>query len=301
MLSIVIPIYNQDVRPLVYTLMKQCNKLEIAYQILCFDDCSEQKYKDLNNELAHKIHVNYTEMSENLGRSRIRNWLGKAAYYEYVLFLDGDSTVKSKDFIKNYIKNLPFDGVICGGRDYAPGKPRSKKKILHWKYGRTRESLTAKKRNRDPWLNFHSNNFLIPEKIFRENLFDEKVTGYGYEDLLYGHRLTEKGIKIWHIDNPVRHDGIEINTDFLKKTENAVTNLAKLHVEKKIPPTRLVKSYLSMSRWGVEKYFEKLCDHNKQKITQNLLSENPSIVLFNLWKLRLFAAAINHSPKKLKK
>ncbi|MBK9736768.1 MAG: glycosyltransferase family 2 protein [Saprospiraceae bacterium] len=39
-------------------------------------------------------------MSENLGRSKIRNWLGKAAYFEYILFLDGDSTIKSKDFIK---------------------------------------------------------------------------------------------------------------------------------------------------------------------------------------------------------
>ena len=100
MLSIVIPIFNQDVRTLDYTLVKQCNKLNINYQVLCFDDGSEQKYKEFNKELAFKINVNYTEMPENLGRSKIRNWLGKAAYYEYILFLDGDSTIKNKDFIK---------------------------------------------------------------------------------------------------------------------------------------------------------------------------------------------------------
>jgi glycosyltransferase involved in cell wall biosynthesis len=71
MLSIVIPVYNHDVRPLVTTLMKQCNKLDIPYQILCFDDGSQQKYRDLNKELAFRINVNYTELNENLGRSRI--------------------------------------------------------------------------------------------------------------------------------------------------------------------------------------------------------------------------------------
>lgn len=303
MLSIVIPIYNQDVRPLVYTLMKQCNKLDIMYQILCFDDCSDQKYRDLNNELAHKIHVNYTEMTENLGRSRIRNWLGKAAYYDYVLFLDGDSAVKSRDFIKNYVKLLPFDGVICGGRDYAPGKPRSKKKLLHWKYGRKRESLPAKKRNKDPWLNFHSNNFMIPEKIFRENLFDEKVTGYGYEDLLYAHRLAEKGIRIWHTDNPVRHEGIESTTEFLKKNRHATENLAKLYHDKKIPPTRLINTYLKLKNWGMVMWFEKMYGKYEQRINQNLVSENPSVTLFNVWKLHLFIENITklNSNKNVKK
>ncbi|MCZ2338586.1 MAG: glycosyltransferase [Chitinophagales bacterium] len=62
MLSIVIPIYNQDVRKLVDTLMKQCQKLDINFQILCFDDCSEPKYRKLNKELAFRINVNYTEM-----------------------------------------------------------------------------------------------------------------------------------------------------------------------------------------------------------------------------------------------
>ncbi|MBK9736542.1 MAG: glycosyltransferase [Saprospiraceae bacterium] len=119
MLSILIPIYNQDVRPLVYTLAKQCNKLNINYQILCFDDLSEEKYKQKNRELAFKVNINYTEMSENLGRSKIRNWLGKAAYFEYILFLDGESTIKSKDFVKNYVSALPTESVIYGGRKYA--------------------------------------------------------------------------------------------------------------------------------------------------------------------------------------
>src|SRR5690606_12962130 len=134
-LSILIPVYNQDVRKLVYTLAKQCQKLNINYQILCFDDGSEEKYKIKNKELAFKMNINYTELSENLGRSRIRNWLGKAAYFEYLLFLDGDSQVKDKFFIKKYMDSLPSAAVIYGGRVYAKRKPARIQKILHWKYG----------------------------------------------------------------------------------------------------------------------------------------------------------------------
>ena len=227
MLSIVIPIFNQDVRTLVYTLVKQCNKLNINYQVLCFDDGSEQKYKEFNKELAFKINVNYTEMPENLGRSKIRNWLGKAAYYE------------------------------------------------------------------DPYLNFQSNNFLIPELLFKENLFDEKVVGYGYEDLLYALDLKKKGIIIRHIENPVIHDGLEINTVFIKKTENAVSNLTKLYIDGKIKHTRLIKSYDRLKDYGLLKSFEWTYTKMEEKIKKNILSENPSISLFNMWKLHLFVEKMN--------
>lgn len=288
MLSIVIPIYNQDVRPLVTTLMKQCNKLNINYQILCFDDMSELKFRDMNKELAFRINVNYTEMSENLGRSKIRNWLGKAAFFEYILFLDGDSTVKNKDFIKNYVEHLPTETVIYGGRKYAPKKPRAKKKILHWKYGSTREALTAKKRKKDPYLNFQSNNFLIPEKVFKQHLFDDKITGYGYEDLLYAFDLKKSGIPIWHIDNPVIHDGLELNHIFIKKTENAIKNLAILYKSGKIPSTRLTKSYEKLKNYSLLKSFEWTYKKMEPKISKTILSDDPSIPLFNMWKLKLF-------------
>jgi hypothetical protein len=288
MLSIVIPVFNHDVRPLVATLMKQCNKLDIPYQILCFDDGSEQKFRDMNKELAFKINVNYTELDENIGRSRIRNWLGKAAFFEYILFLDCDSVVKNRNFIKNYIERLPTDGLIQGGRIYQPKKPRSKKKMLHWVYGTKRESLPAKKRNKSPHLNFHSNNFLIPEAIFRENLFDEKVKGYGYEDMLYAFDLERKGIHIVHIDNPVIHDGLEMNNIFLNKTKNAIHNLVGLYSQKRIRHTRLIDFYERMEYYKLTPWFLNIYNKLSQKIESNIMSEKPSMTAFMMWKLNYF-------------
>ncbi|MEZ4911562.1 MAG: glycosyltransferase [Saprospiraceae bacterium] len=241
MLSILIPIYNQDVTKLVMTLVKQCNKAGIRYQILCFDDGSIEKYKQLNKVLGQTIHVNYTELQENLGRSRIRNWLGKAAYFEYLLFLDGDTKITSNAFIKTYVQQLDTDTVISGGRIYSKSKPRSPKKFLHWKYGSTRESLKAKKRNKNPYMNFHSNNFVIPAHIFAKYPFDQQVVGYGYEDTLYAEKLKFGNIKIKHIDNPTVHTGLENADVFIKKTINATDNLAKLYSDAKLKETRLIK------------------------------------------------------------
>ncbi|MCB9309549.1 MAG: glycosyltransferase family 2 protein [Lewinellaceae bacterium] len=298
MLSILIPIYNQDVRKLVLTLAKQCNKLEINYQILCFDDGSTEKYRSLNQQLAHTIHVNYTELNENLGRSRIRNWLGKAAYFEYLLFLDGDSKVVSKNFIKTYIENLHPEKVIQGGRIYSKAKPRSKKKMLHWKYGRNRESLTARKRNKHPALNFHSNNFIIPAKVFSQHPFDTTVQGYGYEDTLYAQKLQYAGVDIVHIDNPTIHMGIELNHVFMAKTKQATENLAKLYASSKLKDTRLIKWYEFLNSYELWPSFEWYYRYRQKKIEENLNGDDPSIVNFNLWKLYMFGENLKEKQSK---
>lgn len=299
MLSILIPIYNQDVRPLVYTLAKQCQKLNITYQILCFDDFSDHKYKDLNKELAFKFNINYTEMSENLGRSRIRNWLGNAAYNEYLLFLDGDSSVKNKNFIATYVENMNPMSIISGGRIYSKNPPRGYKKLLHWRYGTKRESLKASKRNKSPYLNFHSNNFIIPAKIFENHKFDEKIAGYGYEDLLYAVILCQHQVKLSHIDNPVIHDGLEINTKFLEKNKKATLNLASLYQAQKIRHTRLIDHFERLKHYRLLPVFERYYEKYHERIEQNLLSKDPSVLYFNLWKLNILAKAlINPKNKK---
>ena len=40
MLSILVPIYNENVVELVSILQHQCEELELEYEIICIDDCS---------------------------------------------------------------------------------------------------------------------------------------------------------------------------------------------------------------------------------------------------------------------
>jgi hypothetical protein len=128
-------------------------------------------------------------------------------------------------------------------------------------------------------------------------MFDESVQGYGYEDILYARSLQKAGISILHINNPTIHDGLEVNTVFIKKTENAIENLVKIYNEFPDINTRLTKGYEHLKNYGLLSSFEWTYTKLKEKIQANMISDNPSISFFNMWKLHLFSEKL----KALKK
>lgn len=288
MLSILIPIYNEDITKLVKDLAYQCNRQKITFEIICFDDGSRQLYKDKNEILRSVFRVNYVELSENLGRAKIRNWLAKSARFDHLLFLDGDSKLINKSFIKNYVDHLPTEKILVGGRIYKPKQPKNIKKILHWKYGSLRESLSAAKRQKAGFIHFHSNNFIIPSKIFSEHKFDIEINGYGYEDLVFAQELELAGQEIQHIDNPTRHNKIENVEDFLKKTKEGIENLHSLYKTKRLKSTRLIKAYERLKKYKLLGMTKKHLSKKMDQYEKNLRSEDPSIRKFNLWKLQQF-------------
>ena len=73
-----------------------------------------------------------------------------------------------------------------------------------------------------------TNNFLIPAGYLRDTPFDERISGYGHEDTLFGFMQSAKGRKFLHIDNPVLHGVLETNRAFVDKTGNAVRNLVRI-------------------------------------------------------------------------
>lgn len=114
MLSILIPIYNFDVVGFVKDLSNQASACNIEFKILCFDDGSITEFKSKNQELATLPNVVYTELPQNVGRSKIRNLLAEKAQFEYLLFLDCDSTTNNNQFVRNYIENLKSNTVVYG-------------------------------------------------------------------------------------------------------------------------------------------------------------------------------------------
>ncbi len=286
MLSILIPIYNQKVVSLVKALYQQCRKLKIDYEILCFDDLSKESIRSENRHLGSLFNINYMELSENLGRSKIRNWLAKSARYDNLLFIDCDSKITRKDFIKKYISAIenPYD-IIHGGREYSPSPPRAKSKRLHWKYGTKRECPPAKKRTKHPHRYFHSNNFLIRKNIIKKFPFDEQLLGYGYEDLVMAQHLLSEGYNILALDNPVRHLGIEKNDVFLKKTVESIQNLVRFESRGLLKDTRLQELHSRLDRYGILHRTQQYLAKNMSKYEANLRSENPKLYQFDAFKL----------------
>jgi glycosyltransferase involved in cell wall biosynthesis len=227
MLSICIPIYNFDVTGLVVELSRQAISSGIPYEIILIDDCSSIPYKTINERICRK--EIYIELPQNIGRSRIRNLFINYSKYNNLLFIDCDLVIFSDDFVSNYIREIKQGGynVICGGHIYDKRRPE-RNKLLRWKYGMKKESQPLNTRLSTPAKSFMTSNFLIERKIIEQVKFDERISGYGHEDTLFGFQLKKNGVNIKHINNPLLNGYIEDNATYLNKTEKGIANLVRI-------------------------------------------------------------------------
>lgn len=286
-LSILIPVYNYDVRELVHKLHDQVTQLDIPAEILCYDDCStDESCKVANREITQLSIIIYKELPVNIGRAAIRNKLASEANYNKLLFIDCDSEPVSDNFLKNYLGYSSKYQALVGGTVY-PATNDNPRQSLRWKYGIAREEKFAEKRNETPYDSITLNNFYIDKTTFLRIGLDESIEGYGHEDTKFGYALRDNNVPILHIRNPVLHCGLETNEVFLQKTEAAVKNFYKLSKQGYGTKTKLYESYLLVRKLRLDGLFISVFSALQKNIIKNLCSGNPSLELFDLYKLKL--------------
>jgi len=283
MISVLIPIYNIDVVPLINELSRQLNNLDIEGEILAFDDHSSEEFRELNKSISGLPNVMYKELDRNFGRVITRELLANEAKYDWLLFLDSDSRILHAEFLKQYIGILKtgFD-VYVGGRVYPAASPECNR-MLHWKYGIKRESVTGNKKA------LHTNNFCIKKEVFRQLNFPEFLKQYGHEDTWMEIELERTGKKLFHFTNQVEHIQIETTGIFLRKTEQALHNLlllTKVVNQKSIAKhVSLFKAYSIFRKIKLEFTVIFIYRVLRNRIAQNLHSCNPSLIFFDLYRL----------------
>ncbi|HEY8402232.1 MAG TPA: glycosyltransferase family 2 protein [Cytophagaceae bacterium] len=286
--SILIPIYNFTVTDLVKNLTAQAKKLDIAIEIRCYDDHSSDLFKKRNNEIATNPYVVYRKLLINLGRSKIRNLMAKEARYNWLLFIDCDSGVESETFLEDYLKHQDSQ-VVIGGRRYQEKPPHNDDYMLHWLVGKTKEEKAASVRTKKPYDSFMFNNVFIRKSVFLDIMLDESITTYGHEDTKFGYTLKERKIPVKHIDNPVIHIGLDKKEQFLEKTQHAINNIYNIYKKEGYgSDTKLIKTSKLLKGLGLSKLFLLYYKLNQSKIEENLLSSEPKVKNFDLYKLKLF-------------
>lgn len=276
MLSILIPVYNCDISSLVYALSHQVQILSQPVQILCLDDGSDAEWRAQNRSIKNLPSVEYQELAQNIGRSRIRNRLASMARYRFLVFLDGDSLIIRDDFVMRYLQNAEENCVICGSRIY-PDKCPGTEYRLHWTYGIEREQHAR--------AIFQSNNFLIDGLLFNQVLFCESLEGYGHEDTLFGYQLSLHQVSVRYIDNPVLHSKLEKAEEFIRNQHHALKNLFELTKKYPTLKTRLLRTVDRLDRLAISKilvYFFRL---SQNQMLVNLKGSNPRMTLLDLYKL----------------
>lgn len=300
MLSIVIPTYNYATVSLVKEIHEQCTSAGIIFEIIVQDDASTNlELAAVNQEINSIPNCIFKVNNSNLGRAKNINSLLQSANYKWVLLLDCDTIPTTKSFITNYLKVIyeNKNAITFGGIRYLENPPK-KNEILRWKYGKKREAIVSNKRAQKPYSFLLTSNILCDKNLFTTIKFNEKITEYGYEDLVFSKQLETNKIRINHIENPVFHLNYETSECFLEKTKKSLQTL--LYLEKNnlldCKTTRLQRANQFIITLKMEMLFLWFYKKWEPKMKNNLLSNNPKLILLDLYKLGYFISLKAMSP-----
>ncbi len=292
MLSVLIPTYNYSTIDLVTEIHNQCEKTGILYEIIVCDDASTDKNTIITNrEINNLDNTIFKENKINIGRAANRNLLSKLAKHEWLLFMDCDTHPKEKDFIPNYIKEIHQNlfTVFYGGICYEESIP-NEEEILRWKFGKKREEINLYDRTKSPYKTTLTSNILIKKDVFEKIYFNETIIDYGYEDMVFIADLEKKNISIKHIKNPAYHLNYETSEVFLIKTEKSLQNLKCIYNNELIKTTdsKIIKKWSFLKRFHLDKPYIFLFKKLSLLAKNHLLSKNPYLFIFDLYKLGYF-------------
>ncbi|MEA1878021.1 MAG: glycosyltransferase [Bacteroidota bacterium] len=289
MISVLIPLFQVNADSLINSLIEQLSSISTPYEILIGDDSPYPVTNTIIDSWKHQ-HIRYFHNKYSLGRSANRNMLADNAVYENLIFIDCDALVYDSVFIMNYIKEIDGESVLCGGTAYQNRKPDNKEQILRWTYGSKREVHSSIARNRNPYNSFSSFNFCMPARIFREIRFDERIKDYGHEDTYFGFELKERSVFVRHLENPLIHNGLESTDVFLEKTKRSIEGLLSLSKRNAVPEGFLENNTLwrasdRMKKSGLNTLLKAIFPFLERYVVVFLRSQNPSMFLFDLYKL----------------
>lgn len=288
-LSILIPIYNCDCTKQVTALSFQAQAIEgLKYEIIVADDGStETAVDDCLSVISQHPNVRVIRRKQNVGRAAIRNFLCNEAQYAWLLFMDGDMTIPTDDFVRRWL-NADVEQVGYGGYIVGQGEEGN----LRYLYEKQCEAIhSAEERRKRPYMHFHTCNFLISKALMRQNPFDERFHHYGYEDVLFGKRLRQAGIQIVHPDNPTGFFDYEDNVHFVSKTEEGLRTLFEFR--KDLRGYSQMLTFVDGIHIGAVKSVIRLWHLVFGKWERrNLCGRKPSLRLFRLYKLGYFLTLV---------
>ncbi|MEY3368052.1 MAG: hypothetical protein RI973_1207, partial [Bacteroidota bacterium] len=122
---------------------------------------------------------------------------------------------------------------------------------------------------------------------------------YGHEDTLFGLELKKKGVPVIHIDNPLEHIGLENAEVFLEKTRQGLDNLKILQRIDLQAQTRLLKLWKWCRFTRLSLLLKLFFSATRPALIRNLLSNSPSLALFDLYKIGYFASISDKVDSKM--
>jgi len=294
MVSVLIPVFDYDIVALVHNLRSAIDSVPEFIEIIIGDDGSSPDYRKRYRKLCDdKVRV--ISSKTNIGRSAIRNRIAKEAKGDFFLFIDADAMIvgTAVEFLEKWQPFLKSSRVICGGILYPDSPPADPDKTLRWQYGKKYEQIRASERKKHQHARFSSFNFIVEKETFTKIRFNEELKQYGHEDTLMGYQFKKANIPVTHIDNPLVHDGVEANAEFIAKTKQGIENLSILCdivTDRKAlaDSVRIVRAYDRLKHIGVTRFLAGIYIRYRERMEIALDSKKVSLLLFSLFRMCLF-------------
>jgi glycosyltransferase involved in cell wall biosynthesis len=286
-LSVCIPVYNFDVRELVFDLKKEIKENHIDAEIILIDDASDEKFNIINQELQNEV-KSFVLLEKNIGRSKIRNLFLQYAEGDYLLFLDCDAKIESSDFLSNYLNEITQDHrveVVYGNFKITPLYSQS----LRNKYSAEREIFQGNQST--DFSVFKTVNFVIKKETFKKFPFHEELIHYGYEDYVFAKKMELANVKFSAINNPVIHIDETANDVFLDKTKTAIDSLYQLSQNSEnliyIKDIKVFFMAQKLKKKNLSTLFLLFYSIVEKNLIKNLLSKKPNLKSLDFFKLGL--------------
>ena len=205
-LSIVIPTWNRKEKllKLIKLLIFLLSKNKILYEILVCDSNSiDGTKKELKKRFNKKSFVHLLNIKEN-SISKKRNIGIKNSKYSNILLLDDDCVPKKNFFkiLKKYLMESKKKEVFCG--QYFTNL-----KLVansNYYYFRDLKNLKTYKKVKINYNNIITGCCFFKKKLLKRNFFfNEKIKGYGLEDIDWAHRLKDNKFNLFLTEAKVDH------------------------------------------------------------------------------------------------
>lgn len=294
MISILIPVNDYDIIALVHSMKDGLSKVPDYCEILIGDDGSSPEYRSKYLSLeGDGVRVIVSE--KNIGRAAIRNKLALEARGDHLLYIDADVRIPgtAEAYLVKWLQFIRSASVICGGVLYPETAPGDPDILLRWKYGKYREQKKASERNKHPHSSFSTFNLIIEKSVFMKIRFNEELKQYGHEDTLLGYQLRKAGIKVFHIDNALVHEGVESNREYLNKTRLGIENLSKLYdkvTDKRAfsEAVKMLRIYNNLRFFRLTRILAGVFIRYRDRMEIRLDSSKINLYLFGFYKVSMF-------------
>ncbi len=230
-LSVLIPFLRDDPCDLLQRLDAEAGPLGGRVEIVLLDDGSADAA--LTARIAAQtdgmaLPVRVISLPANEGRSRGRNRLASAARGDGLLFLDSDMRPDRPDFLQTWAALVRREdpAVAFGGFSLLQASTEARFAV-HRALAARSECVPCEERALTPEKYVYTSNLLVRRDVFEAEAFDAAFTGWGWEDVEWGMRVSRR-FPVTHIDNPATHMGLDTVAALAGKYEQSAPNFARV-------------------------------------------------------------------------